>query len=67
MLIAGRFDEKVMALLLKRQGADVQITEEVVKAAAGNGVIGKEVMTILLNLRGANVQITEEVVKLIAE
>src|SRR5438874_9170488 len=55
-----------MTLLLGRRGADVQITEEVVKAAVGNDN-GKEVMALLLDWRGADVQITEEVVALIAE
>jgi hypothetical protein len=35
--IAGFFDNNLMALLLEQRGKDVQITEEVVKAAAGNG------------------------------
>ena len=39
------------------------ISEEVVKAAAGNFGNGKEVMTLLLEQRGADVMITEEVVK----
>ena len=39
------------------------ITEEVVKAAAGNEESGKEVMTLLLEQRGADVMITEEVMK----
>ena len=30
--IARKFDKKVMILLLKRRGGEVQITEEVVKA-----------------------------------
>lgn len=41
----------------------VLITEEVVKAAAGNLWSGKEVMMLLLEKRGADVVITEEVVK----
>ncbi|EDN97566.1 hypothetical protein SS1G_12418 [Sclerotinia sclerotiorum 1980 UF-70] len=45
----------------------VLITEEVVKAAAGNLWSGKEVMMLLLDKRGADVVITEEVVKAAAE
>jgi hypothetical protein len=45
-----------MALLLDRRGADVQITEDVVKAAAGNRGKG----------RRSEIQITQEVVKLAA-
>ena len=41
----------------------MQITEEVVKAAAGNRGNGKEILTLLLDQRGADVRITEEVVK----
>ena len=39
------------------------ITEEVVKAAAGNYQSGKKVMTLLLEQRKADVIITEEVIK----
>ena len=60
---AGFGGKKVMTLLLEQRGADVMITEEVVKAAAGNFWNGKEVMTLLLEQRGADVMITEEVVK----
>jgi hypothetical protein len=41
----------MMTLLLDRRGADVQITEKVVKTAAGNGENGKELMTLLLDRR----------------
>ena len=37
-----------MALLLDRQGDEITITEEVVKAAAGNYRNGEEVMALLL-------------------
>ena len=50
-----------MALLLDQRSDEVKITEEVVKAAAGNG--SKEVMALLLNQRSDEVKITEEVVK----
>ena len=36
-----------MALLLDRRGDDIQITEEVLKAAAGNLTCGYEVMALL--------------------
>ncbi|KAM7209803.1 hypothetical protein V8F06_014814 [Rhypophila decipiens] len=45
----------------------VKITEEVVKAAAGNKSNGKEMMALLLDQRGTEVKITEEVVKAAAE
>ncbi|KAK4205473.1 ankyrin repeat-containing domain protein [Triangularia verruculosa] len=52
-----------MTLLLNRRGDQINITEEVVKAAAGNWQNGKEVMTLLLDRRGDQITITEEVVK----
>jgi hypothetical protein len=48
---------------LTDEGANVQITEKVVEAAAGNGWNSKEVMALLLNRPGADLQITEAVVK----
>jgi hypothetical protein len=51
--------------LLLNQGGEIQITEEVAKAAAGNSWNGKEVMQLLLN-QGGEIQITEEVVKVAA-
>jgi hypothetical protein len=48
-VIAERFDQDVVTLLLDRRGEDVRITEAVVKAAAENSFSGKEVMTVLLN------------------
>jgi len=50
-----------MALLLRQRGDEVKITEEVVKAAAGNSE--EEMMELLLRQRGDEVKITEEVVK----
>jgi hypothetical protein len=41
-----------MQLLLKQRGEDVVVTEEVVKAAAGNKYSGKEVVQLLLEHRG---------------
>ncbi|KAL8907434.1 MAG: hypothetical protein Q9207_001404 [Kuettlingeria erythrocarpa] len=55
-----------MELLLDRRGADIQITEAVVQAAAGNWGSGKEVITLLLDRRGADIQITEAVRESIA-
>ena len=62
-LYGGR--EKVVKVvqMLLNAGAEMQIPEEVVKAAAGNHGSGEEVMRLLLNQRGAEIQITEEVVK----
>ncbi|OAA34802.1 Ankyrin repeat-containing domain protein [Beauveria brongniartii RCEF 3172] len=52
-----------MALLLERRGREIIITEEVVKAAAGNQDNGKKVMALLLEQRGDEITITEEAVK----
>ena len=50
-------------MLLDRRGDQIQITEDVVKAAASNWENGKEVMALLLDRRGDQIQITEDVVK----
>ena len=55
--------KEMMALLLDRRGDQIQITEDVVKAAASNWGNGKEVMALLLDRRGDQIQITEDVVK----
>ena len=57
---------RMMKLLLDRRGADVQITDKVVEAAAGNGRSGKDIITLLLDRRGADVQITEKAVEVAA-
>ncbi|RYP43836.1 hypothetical protein DL768_009643 [Monosporascus sp. mg162] len=61
--IARVFDALFMEKLLSYCGDRVKITEEVVKAAAGNENSGKEVMALLFKQRGDEVKITEEVVK----
>ncbi|KAM3550098.1 hypothetical protein ARSEF4850_008512 [Beauveria asiatica] len=61
--IAERFDGQAMSLLLDRRGDHITITEEIVKAAAGNEGNGKDVMALLLDRRGDQITITEEVVK----
>jgi hypothetical protein len=54
-------------MLLREQGGDdVQITREVVKAAAENSRSGKEVMMLLLEQRGGNFRIAEGVLAQIA-
>ena len=61
--MARLFNAGCIALLLKQRRDQVKITEEVVKAAAGNLRSGKEVMELLLRQRGDEVKITEKVVK----
>ncbi|KAH8879183.1 hypothetical protein GQ53DRAFT_46898 [Thozetella sp. PMI_491] len=56
-----------MTLLLDRKGDQITITEEVVRAAAGNGGSGKEVMTLLLDRRGDQITITEELMRAAAK
>ncbi len=58
--IARLFDEEVMKLLLDR--TEVQVTEGVVTAAAGNKRSGEKVMKLLLDRKGTEVQITEGVI-----
>jgi hypothetical protein len=50
-------------VLFDRRGNDILVTEEVVKAAAGNEKSGKEVMMLLFKQRGDGILVTEEVVK----
>jgi ankyrin repeat protein len=52
-----------MALLLDRRGDKITVTEEVVKAAAGNIRKGKKLMALLLDRRGDEILVTEEVAK----
>lgn len=54
----GKGCQNKMMLLLEQRGADVVITDEVVKAAAGNRESGKEVMRPLLEQRGSDGKIT---------
>ncbi|QVM13334.1 hypothetical protein D8B26_007942 [Coccidioides posadasii str. Silveira] len=61
--IAGMHHYSMMNLLLDQRGADIIITEEVLKAAAGNEKSGKEMMALLLNQQDAHIKITEEVLK----
>jgi hypothetical protein len=56
-----------MKLLLEQREAEIQITEDVVKAAAGNEESGEKVMKLLLEQREAEIQITEDVVKAAAD
>nr|KMM72211.1 hypothetical protein CPAG_08509 [Coccidioides posadasii RMSCC 3488] len=65
--IAGMHHYSMMNLLLDRRGADIKITENVLKAAAGNEYSGKEVMALLLNQQDADIKITEMVLKAAAE
>jgi hypothetical protein len=62
--IIGRFDNDVVAILLRRwRGAEITVTEEMMKAAAENYRHGKEVLMHLLDCCVADVAIPEEVVK----
>ena len=54
-----------MRLLLDRRGDDVVITDEVVKAAAGNSESGTRVMELLFS-RQYTVKVTEEMAEIIA-
>ncbi|SPO05897.1 uncharacterized protein DNG_08586 [Cephalotrichum gorgonifer] len=51
-----------LSLLLDRRGTDVEVTEAIVNATAGNTSSGVDVMRLLLDRRGAEVKITEAIV-----
>lgn len=50
----------IMALLLDRRGAEIQITGKVVTTVAGNSRNGKKIMVLFFNRRGTDVQITKK-------
>jgi ankyrin repeat protein len=54
-IVAGKFDGNIMKLLLKGREEEVDITEEIVQAAAGNRMGGSSVMKILLDKRGKEI------------
>ena len=54
---------KSLKILLNQHRYEMQITDEAVKAAAGNESSGKEVMALLLEWRADEVKITDEVIK----
>ncbi|KAM0271966.1 hypothetical protein ACHAQH_008852 [Verticillium albo-atrum] len=62
-LIAEKFDATILGLLLDKRGSDIQITKDIIKAAASNDSHGKEVLALILDRRGPNIQITEEIIK----
>ncbi len=51
--------------MLDRRGDEITITEDIVKAAAGNqgSWAGKKIMELLLDRRGDEITITEEIIK----
>ncbi|GFF33211.1 vegetative incompatibility protein HET-E-1, partial [Aspergillus udagawae] len=53
----------IMRLLLEQRGDQIQITEDVVTAAAGNESSGEDIMALLLKERGHQIQITEDILK----
>lgn len=57
------FNDEVVKALLKRRGADIETTRDVVMAVAANRKLGAVVMKLLLDRRGVDVPITEGVVK----
>jgi tetratricopeptide (TPR) repeat protein len=66
--VVKSFGKEMLTLLLglrrdDRRGGNVQITERVVEAAAGNRGSGKEIMALLLDQRGGDAPITKGVVE----
>ncbi|KAI0547961.1 hypothetical protein F4679DRAFT_341114 [Xylaria curta] len=58
----GKLGAKIIALFVEKQRDQVQITEAVVAAAAGNMWCGREILALLLEKLGEQVQVTETVV-----
>lgn len=56
-----------MTLLLTGREDQIQVTEEVVKAAARNWSRRKEIMTPLLDRQGDHIQIRENLVEIIID
>jgi hypothetical protein len=50
----------------EKRGGEIKITENVIKAAAGNNGRGEAVIALLLEKRGDEVKITKDVVKVAA-
>lgn len=59
--IAGSLDAEVLRILFKHRGDEVEVTEDVAKAIAGNIWEGGASMDLLLDYRGDEVKITEDV------
>jgi hypothetical protein len=64
--LAKSLDALAMKTLLIQHGSEVQITMEVVEAAAGNEDNGKEVMALLLDQCGDRIIITPQLVQALA-
>ncbi|KAF4878484.1 Heterokaryon incompatibility protein 6, OR allele [Colletotrichum siamense] len=60
--LASVFDTYAMEIFLRAQGDHVEITENILVAAASNNYCGKDMISILLN-HGENTAITENVLK----
>ncbi|KAJ9482788.1 hypothetical protein VN97_g10634 [Penicillium thymicola] len=56
-----------MTILPDKRGADVPITEDVVKEPARNYWIADKVMMVLLHRLGADIPITDDVIKTATE
>ncbi|KAL4905944.1 hypothetical protein BDW74DRAFT_152315 [Aspergillus multicolor] len=52
----------MMGLVLACQSEDTKVTEEVIKAAAGNGKHGQTILTSLLNHRPEELKVTDDVI-----
>ncbi|RFU80453.1 ankyrin repeat [Trichoderma arundinaceum] len=52
-----------MEELLNKRGAEIKITEAIVKAATDNNAHGSEMLSLLIHRRGNEIKITEDIVK----
>jgi transcription termination factor Rho len=65
--VARLFNKSAIASLLERRGDEVNITAQVLEAAAKNMESGEEIMAALVDWQGDEVQITEQVITAAAE
>jgi ferritin-like protein len=63
--VARLLDERAIAILLDQRGDEIEITEQVVEAAATNEESGKEIMTLLLDRQGDDIKITQRLLEAI--
>jgi len=61
--LAEMHDVSEVDLFLKRRGLEVPLSEDMIKAAAGNEVYGKAVMSLLLLERRNEFRVTADVIK----
>jgi hypothetical protein len=61
--IATWFDQHVMELLLEHGGRNIQITEDIMRAAVSNEENGTEMTELLLEYGGQSILVTNDIIK----